>query len=96
MFVHVRCMFGSKPYDSFSLMHISSVRSDVLPPAPHVTSAYSGPAAGMAGVGERQASGSTEKKKRKKKREKARRKATREEPPRAGLSPCVAMRALRS
>jgi hypothetical protein len=44
-------MLGSMPYSFFILMHSSSVRSLVLPPAPHVTSAYRGSAAVAAGAG---------------------------------------------
>ena len=38
---HVKCMFGSIPA-SFIFVAISNVRSLVLPPAPHVMSAYRG------------------------------------------------------
>lgn len=42
MLVHVRCMLVLRSKRRWASMQSSRVRSLVLPPAPHVTSAYSG------------------------------------------------------
>lgn len=47
MLVQVRCMLVLRSKRRWASMHSSRVRSLVLPPAPHVTSAYSGFCAAM-------------------------------------------------
>ena len=42
MLVHVKCKFGFNPTSFLARRHKSKVSSDVLPPAPQVTSANSG------------------------------------------------------
>lgn len=42
MLVHVRCIITSRPVKLYMWWHISNVKSEVEPPAPHVTSTHNG------------------------------------------------------